>query len=107
MATPAELSDQIAAMLYGCCDAPEVVIRVEMKFDREPFGLSVIRHIRDPENLFDNTRDSELALQEDQLVAVRARVQEYFEISKGWERGLLRTSLSVYQDGQWSVGITS
>jgi hypothetical protein len=28
--TPAELFDQITAMLYGYCDAPEVVIRVEM-----------------------------------------------------------------------------
>jgi hypothetical protein len=107
MATPAELFDQITEMLYGYCDAPEVVIRVEMEFDSNPFGLAVIRHIRDSDHLFDNSRDRELALPEDQMAAIRARVRDYFEISKGWKDRLLRTTLSVYQDGQWSVGSTS
>jgi hypothetical protein len=67
----------------------------------------VIRHIHDPDNLFDNSRDSELALPEDQLAAIRASMQEYHEISNSWKDRLLRTTLSVYQDGQWSVGSTS
>jgi hypothetical protein len=78
-----------------------------MEFDREPFGLSVVRHIRDPDNLFDKSRDTELPVPEDQLVAIRARVEEYFEVSKGWKNKLLDTTLSVYQDAQWSVGMRS
>lgn len=107
MPTPAELFDQITAILYGYCDTPEVSIRVEMMFDREPLGLSVIRHIHDPDNLFDTSRDSDLRLPDDQLSAVRARVQEYYEISQGWKDQLLNTTLTIYQDGQWSVGSTS
>src|SRR5262245_20780354 len=107
MATPAELFDQITEMLCGYCDAPEVVIRVEMEFDRDPFMLAVVRHIRDPDNVFDRSRDSELALPDDQLAEIRERVQEYFEISKGWKGTLVRTTLSVYQDGQWSAGSKS
>ena len=36
--TPAELFDQITAILYGYCDGPEVVIRVEMEFGRNPIS---------------------------------------------------------------------
>jgi hypothetical protein len=107
MATPAELFDEIAETLFGYCDAPEVVIRVEMEFERDPFELSVIRHIRDPGNIFDDSGDSELALPEDQMAAIRARVRDYFETSKVWKDKLLCSTLSVYQDGTWNISSTS
>lgn len=107
MATPAELFDEIAKGLFGYCDAPEVVIRVEMQFANNPIGVSVVRHIRDPNHLFDKSRDTALALPEDQMTVIRAKVQDYFNLSKEWKDRLLGTTLSVYQDGQWSVGSTS
>jgi hypothetical protein len=107
MATPAELFDEIAKAMFGYCDAPDVVIRVEMQFASNPIEVSVVRHIRDPNDIFDNSRDVALALPENQMTAVAAKVQKYFDISKGWEDRLLRTTLSVYQDGEWSVSSAS
>jgi hypothetical protein len=42
-----------------------------------------------------------------QMTVIRAMVQDYFDISKSWEERLLTTTLSVYQDGEWSVGSRS
>jgi hypothetical protein len=110
MATQVDVFDELAKNLSPYSDAPEVVIRVEMEFANSPYGVStvsVVRHIHDPDNIFDRSRDTELALAENEREMVRSKVQEYFEISKGWKDRLVRTTLSIYQDGQWSVGSTS
>jgi hypothetical protein len=110
MATQADVFDELAKALSPYCDAPEVVIRIEMEFARDPYAVStvsVVRHFHDPNNIFDRSRDTELALAENEWVLVRSNVQEYLEISKGWKDRLIRTTLSIYQDGGWSVGSTS
>jgi hypothetical protein len=61
MATPAQLFDDIAKTLFCYCDAPEVVVRVEMEFARSPFEVSIVRHIRDPNDLFNKSGDTVLA----------------------------------------------
>lgn len=102
MASPLELFDQISAILCGYCDAPEVIIRVVMEFDHEPFTLSVVRHLRDPDILFNHSDDSAVLLPVDQLEAIRARSRELEELlSKGSPYRLLRTTLTVYQNGEW------
>jgi hypothetical protein len=107
MTTTAELFDEIAKTVVRYCDAPEVVIRVEMEFAGHRLGVSVVRHIRNPNDVFDNSGDTTLALPKGQMTVIRAKAQDYFDISRGWEGRQLRTTLSVYKDGQWSVGLTS
>jgi hypothetical protein len=104
MATSAELFDEIARTLFRYCDAPEVVIRVEMEVVGNRLEVSVVRHVRDPNNVFDNRGDTALALPKDRMTVIRAKAHDYFDLSRGW---VLRTTLSVYPDGQWSVGLTS
>jgi hypothetical protein len=107
MATSAELFDEIARTLFRYCDAPEVVIRVEMEVVGNRLEVSVARHVRDPNNVFDNRGDTALALPKDRMTVIRAKAHDYFDLSRGWEDKLLRTTLSIYQDGRWSVGLTS
>jgi hypothetical protein len=107
MATSAELFDEIAKTLFRYSDAPEVVIRVEMEVVGNRLEVFVVRHVRDPNDLFDNSGDTALALPKDQMTVIRAKAHDYFDLSRGREDKLLRTTLSVYQDGRWSVGPTS
>jgi hypothetical protein len=107
MATSAELFDEIAKTLFRYCDTPEVVIRAEMEVVGNRLEVTLVRHVRDPNNVFDNSGDTALALPKDQMTVIMAKAHDYFDLSRGRKDRLLRTTLSVYQDGQWSIGLTS
>ena len=107
MATASDLFDDISELLSRYCDAPDVVIRVDMDFTTEPFALKLIRHVRDPDNLFDNSGDVQLHLSQDEAAFVRSKAEEYFAITQTWEDKQINTTVTVYQDGTWNMGGSS
>ncbi len=107
MTTPKEIFDSLTSELCRYCDEPDVVIRIHMNVIDEHIGVTVIRHVRDPNKLFDTSRDAALSLSDDQLAMVKSKTELYFELSRDWEQTLLSTTLSIHQNGTWSVGSTS
>ncbi len=99
--------DDLAEFLCKYCDRPDVVIKVEMNFLPEPFTLKVVRHIRDPENLFDRSGNVELQLPTADFAFVKAKAVEYIAIMQQWENKQVTSTLSVYKDGAWSYGGSS
>ncbi len=105
--TPKEIFDSLGSELCGYCDRPDVVIRIHMTIVNEQIGIEVIKHVRDPEKLFDNSRDVALSLSDDQRVTLEAKMQLFFELSQAWENPLRSATLSIYKDGKWSVGTST
>lgn len=99
---PAKLLDDMARRLRVYCDEPDVVIQVEMDFAGRSPSVSVVRHVRDPANLFDRSKDKEISLCEADLDAIESLVGEYNDLMPSEH-----TTLSVYADGAWSVGSRS
>lgn len=107
MTTASELFNHISEFLFKYCDRPDVIIQVDLDFTVEPFTLKIIRHVCDPDNLFDTSGDVPLSLPEPEAVFVRSKAEEYYALTLQWENAQLNTTVSVYQDGTWSVGGSS
>lgn len=107
MATASDLFYDISECLCKYCDAPDVVIRVKMDLRVEPFALELVRHVRDPDNLFDTSGDVRLQLPDDEAAFVRSKADAYYAITQTWDDKQLDTTLTGYQDGTWSMGGSS
>ena len=92
MATASDLFYDISEFLCKYCDAADVVIRVEMDFQVEPFALDLIRHVRDPDNLFDTSGDVQLQLPEDEAAFVRSKADDYYKITQTWDDKQINTT---------------
>lgn len=100
----AETLDREAADRSG---QESIVIRIEMDFKVVPFHAQVIRHIRDPENLFDRSRDQEVVLSPGAERRLQEQVAKYQNACVNWGDDVESTTLTVYPDRQWSFGSTS
>jgi hypothetical protein len=63
--------------------------------------------VRDPDNLFDTSGDVKLQLPQGEAAFVRSKAEEYHAITQTWEDKQIDTTVTVYQDGTWSMGGSS
>ncbi|MDR3402645.1 MAG: hypothetical protein P4L99_09115 [Chthoniobacter sp.] len=102
---PAKLLNDMAEQLYAYCDQPDVVVVVEMDFTQDAPSIRVIRHIRDPGNLFDRSKDPLVSLPKAGLRELESLVDQFAASAASFASG--HTTLSVYANGTWSVGSRS
>jgi hypothetical protein len=98
----AKLLNDMAEQLSGYCDQPDVVVVVEMDFTPSPPSLRLIRHIRDPKNLFDRSKDTLISLPKAGLRELESLVDQFAASATSFASG--HTALSVHANGTWSVG---
>lgn len=101
------LFDAIAAALHHLCRHEQEQIRVHIaavsRFFLRRHKLRVVRHRRDPENLFDNSRDEPVDLER----GLRDRIEGYARQFVRDHTDLVSATITVYPDGNWSYGGSS
>lgn len=96
-----KIFDDIASVFDVQCHPPDVVVRVKMDFTQSSPSVSVIRHVRNPEKLFDTSEDTPFPLTQAEQTRLEDLARRYYELMPTDQ-----TTVSVYADGSWSFGST-
>jgi hypothetical protein len=103
--TPSEILEKVALELHHLCNHEQEIIEVNIEaverlFFRKHRIRSIVRHRRNPDRIFDRSRDESIVLEPELHRRVNEYAKQFVNVLRDFNSG----TICVYIDGNWSYG---